>query len=157
MEGVTIMMVRVMIIAVLAALLGACGATQPPIVVSEAWARPTSDGAMGGDDMHGMGMSSAIYLKIASNAGEDRLTGATSTVSDTIETHNVENADGVMKMFKVDGIPVPANGTVELKPGSYHLMLLNMAEPLAVGDTFTATLQFANAGAIEVEVTVRMP
>jgi copper(I)-binding protein len=36
-------------------------------------------------------------------------------------------------------------------------MLLNMAEPLAVGDTFTVTLQFANAGAIEVEVTVRMP
>jgi len=151
------MMVRMIALMLVVMSLGACGATQPPIVVSEAWARPTSDGMMGEGDMHGMGMSSAIYLKIASNAGEDRLLGATSTVSATIETHTVENADGVMKMFKVDGIPVPANGTVELKPGGYHLMLLDMAEPLAAGDTFTATLQFERAGSIEVDVAVRLP
>ncbi len=149
----TIRMIALMLVVMS---LGACGATQPPIVVSEAWARPTSDG-MDDGHAHDMGMSSAVYLKIVSNAGEDRLLGATSAVGATIETHAVEHADGVMKMFRVDGVPVPANGTVELKPGGYHLMLLDLAEPLVAGDTFTVTLQFERAGAIAAEVTVRMP
>lgn len=62
---------------------------------------------------------------------------------------------GMMEMKPVDRIAVPADGTVELKPGGYHVMLLDMKKTLKAGDTFEVTLTFETAGVQKVTATVR--
>jgi copper(I)-binding protein len=62
--------------------------------------------------------------------------------------------NGVMKMRQVDGIDLPAGKTVALKPGGYHIMLTGLAQPLAAGQSFPLTLDFAKAGARQVTVSV---
>lgn len=62
---------------------------------------------------------------------------------------------GAMKMQPVDKIVVPAKGSVELKPGGYHVMLMKLAEPLVKGETFDVTLTFASGATQVVTVEVR--
>jgi hypothetical protein len=62
-----------------------------------------------------------------------------------------------MSMRKVDSIPVPAGGTVDLVPGGYHVMLMGLRQPLADGAKVPLTLVFEKAGEIKIEVTVRQP
>ena len=63
---------------------------------------------------------------------------------------------GVMQMREVaDGLNVPAGGSVTLKPGSYHVMLIGLKRPLTAGETFPLTLSFAKAGNISVTVPVQ--
>lgn len=64
---------------------------------------------------------------------------------------------GMMTMQPVESIPVPAGETVELKPGGYHVMLLEVKKVLAVGDTIDVTLTFEKAGEITTTAEVREP
>jgi hypothetical protein len=62
---------------------------------------------------------------------------------------------GVMKMRGLkDGLEIKPGATVELKPGSYHLMFLDLTRALAKGDRVKGTLTFEKAGAVEVEYVV---
>ena len=61
----------------------------------------------------------------------------------------------MMQMAPVDEIPVPAGDTVSLEPGGLHIMVLDLVEPLVVGDTVELTLTFAQAGDMVVEAEVR--
>jgi copper(I)-binding protein len=61
----------------------------------------------------------------------------------------------MMGMVPVSRIEVPAGGSVELKPGGYHLMLLSLVADLKVGDKIELTLQFEKAGKITVTAEVR--
>ena len=65
--------------------------------------------------------------------------------------------DGMMTMQPVDSIPVPAGEKVELKPGGYHVMLLDVKKVLAVGDTIDVTLTFEKAGEVTTTAEVREP
>ncbi len=85
---------------------------------------------------------------------EDALIAAQSPIAAQIELHNHIMQDGVMKMVKVNEITVPANATVALEPGSFHLMLFNPTQTLKKGDRFPVTLTFKNSGKVEVEMTV---
>ncbi|MFM8380948.1 MAG: copper chaperone PCu(A)C, partial [Actinomycetota bacterium] len=60
-----------------------------------------------------------------------------------------------MTMQEVDSIVIPAGDTVQLMPGGYHVMLLDLAGPLELGQMFEVTLTFANAGEIVVMAEVR--
>ena len=60
-----------------------------------------------------------------------------------------------MSMREVGEIALPAGTTVNLEPGGYHIMLLDLARPLSVGDKFDVTLTFETAGEQVVEVEVR--
>lgn len=60
-----------------------------------------------------------------------------------------------MSMRPVEKIPVPAGETVNLQPGGYHIMLMDLAAPLEVGSTIEVTLTFENAGDVKVEAEVR--
>ncbi|MDO8390784.1 MAG: copper chaperone PCu(A)C [Actinomycetota bacterium] len=62
--------------------------------------------------------------------------------------------DGEMVMREVDSIDLPAGVAVELKPGGYHIMLMELAKPLEVGTTLKITLVFENAGSITIDVPV---
>lgn len=117
------------------------------LVIEQPWARATPGGATVG----------AGYLKIL-NTGKtsDTLMGGGVSFADKIEVHEMTSADGVMKMRALaDGLVIQPGATVELAPGATHLMLLGLRVPLKAGQPFKATLNFKNAGAVEVEFPVR--
>ena len=117
------------------------------IAVKQPWARATPAGAKTG----------AAYMTIDNTAGAaDRLTGAASDVADKVQIHEMTMVNGVMQMRQItDGLAVPANGSVELKPGRYHIMLIGLKKPLKAGETFPLTLTFEKAGNISVTVPVQ--
>lgn len=63
-----------------------------------------------------------------------RLVGAASPVAGTVEIHNMTVTNGVMRMFPVDGIDVPAGKTVKLAPGGYHVMFMGLKQQVKAGD-----------------------
>jgi copper(I)-binding protein len=73
------------------------------------------------------------------------------------ETLMAANSEGVMlmSMNHVMSIDVPANGEVALEPGGFHVMLMNLTEPLVVGAEFDVTLTFESAGDMVVTAEVR--
>ncbi len=123
------------------------GTTTAPIAVQQPWARATPTGAKTG----------AVYMTLDNkSANADRLTGGSSDVADKVQIHEMKVANGVMQMRELpDGLPVPAGGSVVLKPGSYHVMLIGLKKPLTAGETFPLTLTFAKAGNISVTVAVQ--
>lgn len=62
---------------------------------------------------------------------------------------------GMMTMAEVEKIPVAAGTTVALEPGGYHIMLMELAKPLVVGEKVKVTLTFEKAGDVVVEAEVR--
>ena len=88
-------------------------------------------------------------------AAPDRLVAATSEAAAKVEIHEMAVIDGIMKMRPLDaGLAVPAGATVELKPGSYHIMFIGPKKPFAKGDMVKGALTFEKAGAVEVEFQV---
>ncbi|WP_395660688.1 copper chaperone PCu(A)C [Aestuariivirga sp.] len=101
----------------------------------------------------------AGFLTIANTGQEDdRLVKAETAISSMTQIHGMKMEGDVMKMFELpEGIPIPAGGTVELKPKSLHLMFMGLAKPPAEGEHFTATLTFEKAGTVEVQFDVLAP
>ena len=86
----------------------------------------------------------------------DRLVAATAEIAGRAEIHEMAVKDGVMTMRPVTGgVPVPAGGKVALKPGSYHLMFLDLKRPLKPGEQFAGTLTFEKAGPVAVTFAVQ--
>jgi periplasmic copper chaperone A len=101
----------------------------------------------------------AGYLRITNQGPEDdRLIKAETAISAMTQLHDMKMEGDVMKMFELpEGIPIPAGGTVELKPKSLHLMFMDLAKPPVAGERFTATLTFEKAGTVDVEFDVLAP
>lgn len=98
----------------------------------------------------------AAYMTI-SNSGDvaDRLVSASTEMAESIELHTTFDDGGVMKMQPLeDGIEIPAGEQVELQPGGLHVMLIGLAGDLVPGSSYTLTLEFAEAGTVDVEVPV---
>jgi len=123
------------------------GASTATIAVQQPWARATPAGAMTG----------AVYMTLVNKSGSaDRLTGASSDVAPTVQIHEMSVVNGVMQMRQLaNGLPIPAGGTVTLKPGGYHVMLIGLKKPLAPGQTLPLTLVFEKAGNISVTVPIQ--
>jgi copper(I)-binding protein len=128
--------------------LTACGAGSngPQVSVEDTWARPVP--AAGGNG--------AVFMRLV-NAGDeaDQLVGGESPVAGTVEVHKTTMEEGVMKMEHIPGLEIPPNGEVLLKPGDYHVMLIEVSQSLAPGDTLPITLRFEKSGEIEMDVQVR--
>lgn len=71
-----------------------------------------------------------------------RLVSASSPVAGVVEIHEMVMVDNVMKMRQVPGLDLPAGRTTELKPGGYHVMLMDLKQPLKGGDVVPLTLVF---------------
>lgn len=117
------------------------------ISIEAPWLRATPSGAKvaGG------------YMKLRNTGSDpDRLVGGTSPVAGAFEVHEMRMDGSVMIMRELpDGLALPPGKTVELKPGSYHIMLMDLKRGLKPGDKIKATLEFQKAGKVEVEYTVR--
>jgi hypothetical protein len=71
-----------------------------------------------------------------------------------VEIHEMTMEKDVMRMREVKGVDVPAKKSVELKPGGYHLMLIELKAPLKPGDKVPVTLRFEKAGEVKAELAV---
>lgn len=167
----------VALVAVSALVVASCGsdddstsdtssATKEDITISGAWARTSPMSVTVG----------AVYMDITASF-DDELVGASvdASIAATAEIHETVTAMpgeegeassmssdmtqdtmvGEMTMRPVSSVALPAGEMVQLMPGGYHIMLLDLAAPLEVGQTFDVTLTFANAGAKVVTVEVR--
>ncbi|HWI76283.1 MAG TPA: copper chaperone PCu(A)C [Sphingomicrobium sp.] len=129
-----------------ALLLASCKpASGPPAVsVDGAWARATVPGQMG----------SAAYFTIRNAGGADKLLSVTSPAADA-SLHSTSMDNGVMRMRPLEGLDVPKDGTVELKPGGTHVMLMGLKQPLQSGATLELDLKFEKSGERKVTAEVR--
>ena len=85
----------------------------------------------------------------------DRLVSARSTVSDKVEIHEMQMDGSVMRMRELaKGLDIPPGATVMLKPGSYHIMFMELKAPLARDAKVPVTLVFEKAGSIDVQLNV---
>lgn len=118
------------------------------VTVKNAWIRGTVQGQS----------ATGAFMEITAKSAV-RLVGASSPVAKIVEVHQMTMANGVMKMFPVDGVDVPAGKTVKLASGGYHMMLLNLQKPLNAGDKVPLQLIFDSANkkreTIKLSVEVR--
>jgi copper(I)-binding protein len=117
------------------------------VTVDNAWTNATPAGAVVG----------AGYMTIH-NGDETpaRLSGVASSASERVEVHTMSMENGVMSMRPVEGgLEIPARGSVELKPGGLHLMLIGLKQPLAEGTTVPVTLTFESGARVDVALAVR--
>lgn len=121
--------------------------SQPEIEIENVWSRPVTISAEG-DSAQNLGYNGAVYLKLKNTGGaSDRLIKAQTDVCSVTEIHESFIKDDRMMMEEVDGgIKIPAGGSAELKPGSYHLMLMGVKRSLSVGDSFAVQLKFEKSG-----------
>lgn len=105
------------------------------------------------------GSTAAIFLTIKNTtANPDFLLGVFCDVSEVIEFHQTKMDHDMMKMDPVEVLEVPANGTLlELKRGSYHIMLINLLQDLNENDVVKIKLRFESAGDIALDVPVKGP
>jgi copper(I)-binding protein len=161
---------RLVPVLLVALLVAACGgsASSTGVTVKDPWARTSPMVAGAG----------AAYMVIENTgSAADVLVGAASDVAATVEVHEtyeVEStpaesmgmaspaaSDGAMGgspmlgMRPIPRLDIPAGGTVELKPGSYHIMLIELKRELVAGEKIEITLKFEKAGDVKVTAEVR--
>jgi len=135
--------------ALVAALLAASAAARAQVTVTEPWVRGTVASQLG----------TGAFMKITA-AKPARLVGASSPLAGVVEIHEMALVDNVMRMRAVDALDLPAGRTVELKPGGYHVMLMDLKRALREGETVPVTLLVEQDGqrrAVAVKAVVRAP
>ncbi len=113
--------------------------------VSGAWVPPTVPGQTVG----------AAYMQLRS-AQDAALVKVEADAAPTAEIHQMTTVNDVMLMRRLAQVNLPAGGTVELSPGATHVMLVDLRQPLKVGDSvkLRLTLRFADGRTVEESVLV---
>jgi len=123
-----------------------CAAADSTLRVENAWVREAPPKA------HMM----AAYMTLKNTgSGDAVLTQVESPAFGHVMLHKSEVVDGVARMIHQDEIVIPAQGAVELKPGSFHLMMPAPEKRLVKGDRVDFVLTFANGGTIRIQADVR--
>ena len=129
--------------------LSACAPQAPTLAIENTWGKPSPKTPGAG----------AFFMVIKNSSGvADKLISAQSSACGMTELHTmVKQADGTMMMTLVtDGIEVPANGQVELKSGSFHIMCMKMAaDQIVAGARPSLTLKFEKSGEKSVTIDMR--
>jgi copper(I)-binding protein len=116
------------------ALFGAATLAQADVTVSDPWVRGTVPAQR----------ATGAFMRL--QADQDlRLVAASSPVAGVAEIHEMMMQDNVMKMRRVDGIALGKGKPLELKPGGYHVMLMDLKQPLKAGEQVPLTLTFEGA------------
>jgi periplasmic copper chaperone A len=136
---------------VLSVLLAATAfAAAPPafaqVAVSDAWVRGTVPGQM----------ATGAFMQLKSPA-DATLVAAASPVAKVVEIHEMKMDGGVMKMAAIERLALPAGKPVELKPGGYHVMLMDLKQPLKEGETVPVTLTFEDKAGRKTTLEVKVP
>ena len=128
------------------------GMSHAQVQVKDAWARPAIQGQP----------ATGAFMSLTSKDGA-RLVGAASPVAGIVEIHEMVMEGNVMKMRAVPSIELPPGRSVELKPGGFHGMMMDLKRPLKVGERVPLELRFETRDKrlvtqpIEVEVATKAP
>ena len=114
------------------------------VAVSDAWVRGTVPGQK----------ATGAFMRLKSPT-DAALVSASSPVAGIVEIHEMALEGGVMKMRAVPKLPLPAGKSVDLKPGGYHVMLMDLKQPLKEGDTVPVTLAFTDKDGKQVTQEVK--
>jgi copper(I)-binding protein len=103
-----------------------------------------------------VGADVPLYLTVVNRAAvEDSLMRVRCPVAHFTEKRTVDKGEGGTAFREVNSIPIPAQGTLEMGPEGYHVVLLQTTQPLRAGDTFSCAVSFKAAGPQQVAVTVQ--
>jgi hypothetical protein len=141
------MLVKTTAAALIALLLVSCTPKKslpPQISVSGAWSRATVPGQS----------TAAAYFTIVNNGGGDSLVRVSTPIGQAT-LHSSTMDGGVMRMRPLEGLDIPAQSMVQLKPGGTHIMVTGVKQPLIAGSSFPLALHFDRSGDRLVNVGVR--
>lgn len=140
-------LVIALFVVLLVALSACSGSSTASIQIDSPWARSASSGD-----------NTGVFMVIKNTTGQaDKLVGASFADAMMTGVHQTVMKDNVMTMSEIPSLDVPANGQVELKPGSYHVMIMELKKDLKAGDKVTVELTFEKAGKVSVQAEVRAP
>ena len=131
-------------IALLAALLA--GAAHAQVEVKGAWVRGMVESQQ----------ATGAFMSLTSKAPA-RLVAAQSPAAPVVELHRTTMEEGVMRMRPVEAIELPAGKAVELKPGGYHVMLMQLPRALKEGETVALTLIVESKDGKRESIAVKAP
>ncbi len=125
-----------------------CAAAHAQVTVKDPWIRGTV----------AQQSATGMFASITSAQG-GKLVAGSSPVAGVVEIHEMKMEGTTMKMRAIPGLDLPAGKAVELKPGGYHVMLMDLKQPLKTGDTVAVSLVVEAAGGkretVEVKAVVR--
>ncbi|MFT4100046.1 MAG: copper chaperone PCu(A)C [Burkholderiaceae bacterium] len=121
-------------------------AAHAQVQVQDAWVRSTVPGQSG----------TGAFMRLTS-AQDTTLVAVSSTLTAATELHEMTMQGDVMKMREIPSLALPAGKTVELKPGGYHVMLMNLTQQVKAGDVVPLTLTFQNAAGQRQDLQVQVP
>src|SRR4030095_11180078 len=114
------------------------------VAVSDAWVRGTVGGAK----------STGAFMRLTSTA-DVTLVGVASPAAKIVEIHEMKVEGGMMRMSAAARLTLPAGKIVELKPGGYHVMLMDLAQPLKEGDIIPLTMIIEDKAGTKQTIDVR--
>jgi copper(I)-binding protein len=117
------------------------------VIVSDPWIRSTVP----------QQMATGAFMQLKS-AKDAKLVEARSPAAGVVEIHEMKMENNVMRMRAVQFVALPAERSVELKPGGYHMMLMDLKQQIKEGEVIPLTLVVESGGkreTIEVRATVR--
>ena len=114
--------------------------------VEGAWIRSTVQGQAG----------TGAFMRLTPSQAT-QLVGISTPAAGTAEVHEMKMEGDVMKMRAVSRLDLPAGRTTELKPGGYHIMLMDLKQPLAAGSSVPLTLIFRDATGVEGKLELKVP
>ena len=120
--------------------------SEKPVLVSNQWMRPGSKNR-----------NTAAFMSITNNMEvDDTLYSVESNLAKVVELHeSYEKENDMMGMRHVDFIVIPSKSTVELKPGSFHIMLIGLNNDLVKGNEGILIANFKKNGKVELPLSVR--
>lgn len=126
--------------------LGLSWAQAPVVKIDSPWARATVPGQKG----------TGAFMTLTAAQGL-RLVGVSSPVAGVAEIHEMKMEGDVMRMRAIPDLELPAGKTVALRPGGYHLMLMDLKQPLARDTQIPVTLRFVDAQGRSSDTQVSVP
>jgi periplasmic copper chaperone A len=132
--------------AAVASLAASAAEPQPLPRIEGAWVRSAVAGQQG----------TGAFMRITAPQNTS-LIRVTTPVAGTAEVHEMQMQADVMRMRAVPQLELPAGRTIELKPGGYHLMLMDLKQPLKPGSTVPLSLVFRDASGTERKLEVQVP
>ena len=115
------------------------------IEVKDAWLRTGAEG-----------LNTALYFKIENNSERpDTLYNVSSDIAHHVMMHETYKKDGMMGMREIKDIIVKPKSSIEFKPGSYHVMVMNLKKDLKKGEKVEFILYFKSAGAVNIAAVVQ--
>lgn len=116
------------------------------IMVHQPYARATPPTAV----------TSAVFGEIVNRSDTDRyIVSATTEAAGKVELHDVITEGDVMKMRQIPELKIPAKGKLELKPGSFHIMLFNLPKPLAENEEIDVQVTFKDGEQLTFKAPVK--